>query len=448
MRGWLSRHKLPILAFLVALVAYGAVAGDRLRRRSPDPHFGVQTAAWLHGRMDIETWPNGADDPAKVEEVELDDGSVVRGRRITLRQTFRIAGGEEIPVTRVKRTTRWLNYNSFPPFPSILLIPQVLVHGELANDVALTVIFAALTPAAFLLLLRRLREAGLSQRTTAEELWLTALLCFGTVLFFSSVQGRVWFTAHVIGVFLAVLYVWAVVDARHPLLAGLFLGLACATRTPMLFMAPLALWEIWRGDAAARVRRLVLFALPVAAIGALLAWYNYARFHEFIEFGHSYLAVRQQTQIERYGLFSSHYLGRNLAVALTLLPEVMRTAPYVTISGHGLALWFTTPALLLLLWPRDRPRWHRPMWLTVACVALWSLFYQNSGWVQFGYRFSLDYIVLLVVLLAIGGRPLGRLSKALIVVGIAVNLFGAITFWRMNQFYRMDDATYNCVVPH
>src|SRR5262249_31566704 len=162
---------------------------------------------------------------------------------------------------------------------------------------------------------------------------------------------------------------------------------------------------------------------------------------ELTEFGHSYLAVRQQAQIEHYGLFNLHYLGRNLAVALTLLPDVFARPPYFTISGHGLALWLTTPALLLLLWPRTRGPLPRPLWLTTLAVAGWSLIYQNSGWVQFGYRFSLDYITLLIVLLAIGGRPLGRCAKALIVVGIVVNLFGAITFSRMNQFYRMDDAT-------
>jgi hypothetical protein len=216
----------------------------------------------------------------------------------------------------------------------------------------------------------------------------------------------------------------------------------------MVFLAPLFVLETWRLGPQGRVRKLVLFAIPLVAIGAVAAWYNFVRFHEITEFGHSYLAVRQQAQIERYGLFDLHYLGRNLAVALTLLPELRPTAPFVTISGHGLAMWVTTPALLLLLWPSLKNRWHLPLWLTVAAVAAFSLLYQNSGWVQFGYRFSLDYMVLLVLLLAIGGRPLTRFAKALIVVGIVVNFFGAITFARMNQFYRMDNATYDCVVPH
>jgi hypothetical protein len=91
---------------------------------------------------------------------------------------------------------------------------------------------------------------------------------------------------------------------------------------------------------------------------------------------------------------------------------------------------------------------HRPLWLCVAAVALPSLLYQNSGWLQFGYRFSLDYLVLVILLLAVGGRPLTRTVKALIIAGIVINLFGAITFYRAWQFYRVDGNSYDVVVAH
>src|SRR5690606_39789566 len=110
-------------------------------------------------------------------------------------------------------------------------------------------------------------------------------------------------------------------------------------------------------------------------------------------------------------------------------------APWIQVGGHGLALWFTTPLLLYVLWPRDKPAIHRALWITVAAVALPTLFYQNSGWVQFGYRFSLDYIVFLFALIAIGARPLGRVAKALIIAGVVINLFGALTFDREWKYY-------------
>jgi hypothetical protein len=147
-------------------------------------------------------------------------------------------------------------------------------------------------------------------------------------------------------------------------------------------------------------------------------------------------------------LASYHYLARNLATAFTLLPELVDHPPYIQIGGHGLAIWFTTPLLVLVLWPRERPPIHRALWITVACVAIPSLVYMNSGWVQFGYRFSLDYLLFLFVLVAIGGRPLGRVAKVLIAIGIAINLFGAITFGRYYQFYRTAGNAYDVVVPN
>jgi hypothetical protein len=59
-----------------------------------------------------------------------------------------------------------------------------------------------------------------------------------------------------------------------------------------------------------------------------------------------------------------------------------------------------------------------------------NLLYQNSGWFQFGYRFSNDYAVMLFVMLAIGVRRMGRVFWIAAVWAIAWNLIGAATFER------------------
>jgi hypothetical protein len=436
----------PLAIFFIALVVYGGVAGRRLGAQSPDPHFVAQAYAWLQGRLDLDRWPEGADDPAVVEHVVLDDGTGVRGRRLLTRDTFRTAGGEEIPMARI-RGSRGAEYHvAFPPFPAAVLLPMVFIFGPAANDVIATVVLGALAPALLLVVLQRLRERGLSTRSPRDELWLAVLLGFGTVLFFSTVQGRVWYTAHVIGVDLSLLYVWASIDADRPYLAGTFLGLAFLTRAPMLFMFPLFVAEMWRTGRRNELRRWMAFAAPVAVLGTLAAWHNYARFGEVTEFGHNYLAVRQQLDVEKYGLFSLHYLPRNLFAAFALLPDVSAHTPYVRISGHGLAMWITTPPLLLLLAPRPRGVFQRGLWITAASVAVWTLLYQNTGWFQFGYRFSLDYLVFLILLLAVDARPLTRFVRGLVVLAIVINLFGAVTFDRYPEFYRGDAAAYRALV--
>jgi uncharacterized membrane protein len=65
--------------------------------------------------------------------------------------------------------------------------------------------------------------------------------------------------------------------------------------------------------------------------------------------------------------------------------------------------------------------------LAVAGIAFVNLMHFSQGWVQFGYRFSNDFVPFALILVALGASRLGRwwpLLGALVVVSIAVNLWG------------------------
>ncbi|MCB0089142.1 MAG: hypothetical protein KDE54_14625 [Caldilineaceae bacterium] len=67
--------------------------------------------------------------------------------------------------------------------------------------------------------------------------------------------------------------------------------------------------------------------------------------------------------------------------------------------------------------------------MSFVLLAIPLVLYYNTGWWQFGYRFSLDFMVPVMVLLAIGaGRRVSWLMQGLIIVGVAVNAWG-ITWW-------------------
>ena len=172
----------------------------------------------------------------------------------------------------------------------------------------------------------------------------------------------------------------------------------------------------------------------------VLFWYNAARFGDPFEFGHRLLAIAWRPRIEKWGLFSFHYVGKNLGVMLSSLPYTgVPVAPF-QISGHGLALWLTTPIYAWAVWPRRTSATFWAVALTAALVALPSLLYQNSGWFQFGYRFSNDYAVFLFALLALGKRRFGGAFFALALAAVLVNAFGAVSFQRAGygRFYFVD----------
>src|SRR5690606_30209199 len=116
--------------------------------------------------------------------------------------------------------------------------------------------------------------------------------------------------------------------------------------------------------------------------------------------------------------------------------------PPFRVNAHGLALWVTTPLYLWLLWPRRRHLLWLALLVTALAVALPTLFYQNTGWVQFGQRFSNDYAVFLFALLAVGGYRFGALFRIAAVWSVAVNAFGALSFDRaaFARFYHLDPS--------
>ena len=71
----------------------------------------------------------------------------------------------------------------------------------------------------------------------------------------------------------------------------------------------------------------------------------------------------------------------------------------------------------------------------IIAVAIPGLFYQNTGWAQFSYRFSIDFLPYMAVLLACGARPLNRKFQALMAASIVICLFGAITFGRFGEVF-------------
>jgi hypothetical protein len=452
-----------VIIYVFFLGAYLAASGPRLRHHSQFNHFVYLAEGWLDGRLALKGQPPNENDWARVDEMELADGRKVRGKfgstGASDRFYFTKGGSETIDESEIRSRTA-VRYVSFPPFPAVPMLPFVALAGLRFNDVAFTAVWAAFNPVLLFLLLRHLVRKRYSRRSISDDLWLVAMLGVGSVYYYSSVIGQVWYTAHVIAVTIVILYTWASLEAERPWLAGVMLGIGFATRTPLGYMFPLFLWEavrmsggwraLWEGLRRQKrlppglMPRLLKCAAPAAALLLLVFLFNYARFDKFTVFGHEYLNIAWKERVERWGLLNYHFLSRNLACALVLLPKIFTAYPFVQYSRHGMSLFVTSPNLAWLLGTRERSPLAPALWVTIIAAALPSLLYQNSGYQQFGYRFSNDYIVYLIVLLAVGGQRFGWLFKTLVLMAAGINLFGAITFDRYPQFGYED----NCIFPH
>lgn len=444
------------LVYVVCVVVFALAAGrDRLVQHTSYNHYAHLADAWVHGRQDLR---NGA--PA-------------------------YAGNNDFAEFEGK------TFISFPPFPAVLMAPFVAAAGspEEFRDGQFLVWIAGVGPALLFLVLEKLRRSGRSPRSEKENLGLAFLFAFGSVYFFCAVEGTVWFAAHVTGVAAMAGFLLASLDADHPVWAGTALACAWTSRPAMLlaglffaveslrascrekelppwpesekappssFASLVARARTWFASLRERLelsvfaRRVVLFAVPLALSFAVASWMNATRYHNPspFAFGHEHLSVVWKERMARWGLFSIHFLPKNLGVSLTILPwlppkgsscmeagrslaDLFNTSRPCTpfrINEHGLALWFTTPIYAWLLWPKRRSLLFVTLAVAAALPAVLVLHYQNSGWRQFGYRFSNDYGVQLFVLLALCGRPFGGLFKAAAAWSVVWNLFGAVTF--------------------
>ncbi len=414
------------LALLIVLVTWAACAltcrKEIFLTHTAQNHFALLAEGWLAGRLDL-----GGPPP---DYAGNNDFAIYAGRH-------------------------WI---SFPPFPAVLIAPLVWLSGGAAH-VRDGLFFMALAPLAPVILfgaMLRLRDAGLTKHSARSSAMLALVLPLGTVFWFSSVQGTVWFAAHVVGTALAAIYAWASVEARHPIVAGFALALGFATRTPLLFAVPFFVAEAVRvsgprtdpiAHLLAAARRVGTFLAPVMLVGVLLMIYNNARFGNPFEFGHRHLDVVWRTRIEKWGLFSVHYVGKNLGVMFGGLPFFGHGRTPIGVGPHGLALWVTSPFLAWLLFPRIQSKRVRRVFFalltTVVCVALPSVLYHNTGWVQFGYRFSNDWMVFAILMLALARPKLGIGLWIAVGFAVLVNVFGAVTFGDPNYAHRYPRTPHN-----
>jgi hypothetical protein len=460
---WFDR--LPALVVGAGLIALAAAAywlpgSDRYYN-----HFVWQAMAFLHGQAAID-WPvNGGGFPQGNDWMQdVYPLRVLTGDPSTT--------GALLP---------------FPPLPAILLVPFVAVWGMATDIRAVSVVFGAVDVGIAWWALGRL---SISRRI---RIFATLFFGLGTVFWYAAQLGTTWFFAHVaavtflwlaVGVALgadpdadaeveegpspaglaraaaaALARPLALIDTRQ-LLAGLLFGIACTARLTVVFGAPFFMLV---GGGGSWARRSVSAGIGAAIPVGLLLLYNLATTGHLVHPGYEY-----QYQLEANGYAGLHYhpdwgiedvryLVQNIQIMFLSTPALFpshvpsslgggaalcttadavrglfdRACPIALPRDVGMSIVLTSPAFLLAGWAvfRHRSRLVAGAFLAIVVIAFVNLMHFSQGWVQFGYRFSNDFVVFAVLLVAVGMARRGGvrlLGFGLIAVSIAINLWGVI----------------------
>jgi hypothetical protein len=259
---------------------------------------------------------------------------------------------------------------------------------------------------------------------------------------------------------------WLVPDRRQ-FLAGLLFGLACTSRLTMVFAAP---FFILVGAGGSWQRRGLSAALGAGIPIALLVVYNVVTTGHIVHPGYEYL-YRLEAGFYLplhynldWAIEDPRYLPQNFGIMFlntpvfepTVVPSALgtggplcttpdavrglfnRDCPLVLPQDTGMSVLLTSPAYLLVLpalrWGYGHSRLVTGAALAIVVVAFVNLMHFSQGWVQFGYRFSNDFVPWALLLVALGLERIARrgwsawtiVAVVLIGISVAVNLWGVV----------------------
>jgi 4-amino-4-deoxy-L-arabinose transferase-like glycosyltransferase len=341
-------YKIAIIFSVVALCIYFGFSNKPFEQFN---YFTPLAESLLHGRLDIASKPQ-------------------------LNELVEVAGKY---------------YVVYPPAPAIVALPFVAIFGENINQAIISILMASIAVGLFYIL----------ARDYFKENWLaitlTVVFGFGTNFFLTALVGSSWYFAHICAVtFLICSLIFA--NRNRPVPTGIFFALAFLSRLPVILAIFSLIWILISKNKQP-VKKLILFALPVVCGIIIYALYNLARFGSFAQSGYSLIPGVLSEPWFKEGIFSPSYIPRQLQLIFLGMPKLTPSFPYFLPSNVGMAMWLTTPFLILVFLPR-REKHYFVFIISVLLIAIPSLLHGTVGFTQFGYRFSLDYIVFL--LLAIG----------------------------------------------
>ena len=382
----------------LALIAFGLYWWVGPDQRSTDAYLPLANA-WLQGRADLDgmqyTW------------IEL---ALYRGQ--------------------------W--FVPFPPTATVVVLPFVAIFGQTFDTGHTSAIAGAV---GVWLMWGLLLQLGLNRRTA---LFLTVTWAVGSEVFWASAVGGTHLFPETLAATLVIAVLRLALARRAPILAGLLLGAAVGCRLPVVFALPLVV-GLYVGlptrfgpPSRDQVETATLIGLGMLGPALGMAAYNVIRFGSPIEFGYGLIMSRDGQSVlsepwYTHGIMSPLYIPRGLFAMLGRQWDFVDEFPWLHPTWAGQAVTFTTPMLGWLVRARVRDPLVAYALGSAGLILLIDLMHGETGYAQFGYRFVVDALPILWLVLATVFRPgLGRGAVVAGAAGIAAFAYGITAIYGFN----------------
>lgn len=327
-----------------------------------------------------------------------------------------------------------------PPLPAILMTPLAyLIGGENINTSDLSIFLSAINAVFVFLILEQLARRKWIRLSRVDLLVLVVLFAFGNPHLWVGIRGRAWFVSQIVTVTFLALAVFAALKSWSPWWVGISIGLAILARPngimtwPFVFAIAMQIFKEEHGSMNWKqiMDWSIKTMIPIGMAIAGLLIYNYARFENFLDFGYTTIhgAPGIVANAQTYGIFSPHYIIRNLKAMLFYVPAIQLGSQWPILpSATGMSIFLVTPPLIYLFHRYERKWWILGAWASVFFNFILLVSYHNTGAHQFGYRYILDVIIPLMALLAVAmDKKIPWHFILLLLFSIAFNIYG--TYW-------------------
>ena len=172
--------------------------------------------------------------------------------------------------------------------------------------------------------------------------------------------------------------------------------------------------------------------IPILLSVAFLLYYNHLRFGDFLDFGYVTINGSEWTlsRVQEYGMFHPQFIPFNFHWMFFGIPQIVECKFYLT-RGLGISIFLASPALLYLFRRFKFTWWIVGCWSSIILSTLLLLMYHNNGSNQYSYRYWMDFVVPVMMLLAYtAGRRISLPLKVLIIASILVNYYGIVSWYR------------------
>ncbi|HET8570655.1 MAG TPA: hypothetical protein VFN14_02060 [Candidatus Limnocylindria bacterium] len=317
----------------------------------------------------------------------------------------------------------------FPPAPALTLMPIVAVMGsqpwyaELPSNVMSSILGGANVALAWSML----SAWGVSVKTRT---WLVIGFAF-TIHWWVAGSAGTHHYAQVCGVFFTLIALNLAIRQKWPWVAGLMLGLAAASRLPMGLALPLLLGFYGYRPSWRHAELLLALAIPAMLVAA----YNIARFGSPTDFGYARIQGTNGLVTDEpwfhNGIVSFTYIPRNLYAIFFQSFDWVDQVPFLRPTWSGTAITFTAPFLFWAVAARGRVA--VALGAAAVLVLMPDLMHGSWGFAQFGYRFMLDAMPILLLLLGLVWRDRISLpARAAIVFSVAIHAYAFYVIYVLN----------------